>query len=156
MKTYGIDKENAYEETSEKFRKLHDENQLLTVVDERESSPEKEEKPVTIAKSNDGYVMNTSNKITAENSKEFSEKNSVENVNEVRHDIAKETTNNLADLRPNVKLAQAKDIGSKEKAEIDSGCGTDTDIDISARNSAAYRSQTEKANTKSKSKGTER
>lgn len=156
MKIYGIDKENAYEETSEKFRKLHNENQLLTVVDERESSPEKEEKPVTIVESNDGYVMNTSDKITAENSKELSENNSVENVNEVRHDMAKETTNNLADVRPNVKLEQAKDIGSKEKTEIDSGYGTDTDIDIAARNSAAYHSQTERANTKPKSKGTER
>lgn len=156
MKIYGIDKENAYEETAEKFRKLNSENQLLIIPDEREIRQEKENKPVTIVESNDGYVMNTSEKITAENSREFSDKNRVENINEVHHDIAKETTNNIADVRPNVKLEQADDLGSKEKAEIDSGYGTDTDIDIAARNSAAYVPQTERVNAKSKNKDIER
>lgn len=148
----GITKENVFEETAERFNQMCNENKLKFIGAVEKSNVEKEEKPVTIVESNDGYVMNISEKITAENSKEFSNKNNIENVNEIRHDMPKETTNNIADVRPNIKLEQVNDIGSKEKAEIDSGYGTDNDIEIAVRTSGVYESQTDNADTKRRNK----
>lgn len=148
----GVGKEDVFEETIKQFNKMYDENKLEVIGRIEEINVDKTEKPVTIVESNDGYVMNTSEKLSAENSKDFSNKNNIKNVNEVCHDLPKETTNNIADVRPNVRLEQVNDIGSKEQAEIDSGYGTDNDIEIAARISGVYESQTDNADTKRRNK----
>lgn len=110
-------------------------------VDRYERIAQKEKSPIEIVESNDGYVMNTSEKITPENSRELPD--NIENGNEVRHALPRETTNSTADIRANVKLEGAKDIGTKEQTEIDAGYGTDTDIEIAARTSETYEAQTD-------------
>lgn len=125
-------------------------------VERYERSAQKERNPVEIVESNDGYVMNTSEKVTAENSREISETHNLENGNEIRHELPRETTNSAADIRANVKLETARDIGTKEQSEIDAGFGTDTDIETAARTSEAYETQTDRANNQQKKQETER
>lgn len=153
----GIRDEHLIDDTISVVTAERDADTLFVLdVDCYESIPLKEKappqkSPVEIVESNDGYVMNTSEEITAENSRELSA--SVENINEVRHDLPRETTNSTADIRANVKLEGARDIGTKEQAEIDAGYGTDTDIEIAARTSEAYESQSD---NRQKKQGNER
>lgn len=153
---HNIRDENIIDDTASAVLSA-EENGTLHVLSVRyyDNTAEQEKEPVEIVESNDGYVMNTSEKITAENNKELSDIHNVENVNEVRHE-PKETTNSGADVRANVKLESARDIGTKEQAEIDAGYGTDADIEIAARTSEAYEARTDRAVSKQKSRGEER
>lgn len=94
-----------------------------------------------IVESNDGYVMGMSKVTPANESKLYSK---IEHGNEVVHnETPRETTNTIADIRPNVKYEACNDVGSKEKSEIDSGFGTDNDIDALARQAKSYKSQSD-------------
>lgn len=151
MKEFGISKENAYEETDLKLMEMQKSGQLIEIAGRQN---ENEEKPVGIIESIDGYVMNTSEVITTEKSTEFALENNVVNGNEVYHNMPNETTNNSANVRPNIQLEQADDIGSKELAEVASGYGTDSDIERLAQKSEVYETQSDKP-VKSKKKQTE-
>lgn len=71
--------------------------------------------PVEIVESFDGYVLNT-NRILAENDKEFDSK--VEKGNEVVHNEAPmHTTIDTAEVGGTIKLEQADDIGTIEKRQ---------------------------------------
>lgn len=105
---------------------------LITVANEKDKLHAltkeidlRDEKP-QVVESNDGYVMNTSAPITAANEKQVDVP--IENGNEVHQSTAKETTNNLTDTRPNVQFEQADSVGTKEKAEVASGYGKDSDV----------------------------
>ena len=134
---------------------------LLTIANEKEKlhvltkATNIKEKP-QVVESNDGYVMNTSAPITAANEKQVDVP--IENGNEVHQSTAKETTNNLADTRPNVQFEQANSVGTKEKAEIDSGYGTDSDIEKMADSNRSYEPQTDRSYSSSTkgNKGEER
>lgn len=156
----GIRDEHLIDDTISVVSAEGDADTLFVLDVERYESASQKEKappkksPIEIVESNDGYVMNTSEEITVENSRELSD--SVENINEVRHDLPRETTNSTADIRANVKLEGARDIGTKEQAEIDAGYGTDTDIEIAARTSEAYESQSDNRQKKQGNQGNER
>lgn len=147
MKEFGISKENAYEETDLKLMEMQTSGQLIEIVGRQNET-------IDIVESIDGYVMNTSEAVTAERSAELAVENNVVNGNEVHHNIPQETTNNSADVRPNIQLEQAGDVGSKERVEIASGYGTDSDIDRLAQQSEVYEAQSDKS-VKSKKKQTE-
>lgn len=112
-------------------------------------------KEVSIVESSDGYVLNVDAPVTASNVASLAD-HGVENGNEVKQATPKETTNNIADTRPNVHLEQASDVGTKEIAEINSGNGTDKDIETLAESAPSYEEQTDKSSGKqNKSKGNE-
>ncbi|MCM1234727.1 MAG: hypothetical protein NC489_31885 [Ruminococcus flavefaciens] len=142
MKEFGISKENAYEEIDLKLMEMQERGQLIEI------------ETIDIVESIDGYVMNTSETVTAEKSAELAIENNVVNGNEVHHNMPQETTNSSADIRPNIQLEQVSSIGSKERAEIASGYGTDSDIDRLAQQSEVYETQSDKP-AKSKKKQTE-
>lgn len=147
MKEFGISKENAYEETDLKLMEMQERGQLIEIVGRQNET-------IDIVESIDGYVMNTSETVTAEKSAELAIENNVVNGNEVHHNMPQETTNNSADVRPNIQLEQVSSVGSKERAEIASGYGTDSDIDRLAQQSEVYETQSDKP-AKSKKKQTE-
>lgn len=98
--------------------KQFEENDGVTqeAIDKATKEIEKEDIPVTIVESSDGYVMNTSQEITAENETEYARK--VENGNEVIHNEAPtRTTIDTAEVGGNVKLEEFDDIGTEEKAD---------------------------------------
>lgn len=100
---------------------------------------------VEIVESNDGEVMNISaNARAQENTHVYDAK--VEQGNKVIHnEPPRETTNSMADVKGNVKFEQAKDVGSKEMAEINSGNGTDQDIETAIKSGhSELRSQSDR------------
>lgn len=154
MKELGISKEKVYEETDLKLMEMQENGQLIEIETADRNQQENDKKPVAVVESNDGYVMNISEIVTSEKSTELAVENDVVNGNEVHHDIPKDTTNNLADVRPNIQFEKAGDTGSKEQAEVNSGHGTDNDIDRLAQQSETYETQSDKP-AKSKRKQAE-
>lgn len=86
---------------------------------EAEHSEDKEhngDDEVVIVESSDGYVMNTSEEITAENYHEVSSK--IENGNEVVHnEPPRYTTNDLSEVGGNIELEEVDDLGTIEEAQ---------------------------------------
>lgn len=111
-------------------------------IDEVEKRIIKEqEEPAEVIESNDGFVMNTS-KQTSANISAINRQTTAQG--EVVHNEApRETTNDVTAAKGNVKLETVRDIGSKEKSEIDSGNGVDSDIEKLAKSSPEYYKQTD-------------
>jgi hypothetical protein len=86
---------------------------------EAEHSEDKEhngDDEVVIVESWGGYVMNTSEEITAENYHEVSSK--IENGNEVVHnEPPRYTTNDLSEVGGNIELEEVDDLGTIEEAQ---------------------------------------
>lgn len=93
---------------------LSEEKSELSIEDrnvERE-----DDKPVEFTESSDGYVMNTSEVITAENYQQVSDK--IENENEVVHtEPPRYTTNDLSEVGGNVELEEFDELGTIEEAQ---------------------------------------
>ena len=66
----------------------------------------------------------------------------------VNNAAPRETTSDISAVRGNVKLEQANAVGSKEKAQVDAGRGTDYDIDKLADQSENYESQSDRPKKK--------
>lgn len=84
-------------------------------IDDRNVEHE-DDKPVEFTESSDGYVMNTSEVITAENYHQVSDK--IENENEVVHtEPPRYTTNDLSEVGGNVELEEFDELGTIEEAQ---------------------------------------
>lgn len=120
------DEERMFEETDLSPEEIsavaiilkHYEEEGLTAEAERNAFKEIEEEniPVQVTFSNDGYVMNTSEEITAQNVDQYNEK--VENGNEYRDvGVPKETTVDISEVGGKIKLEEAKELGSIEEEQ---------------------------------------
>ena len=84
-------------------------------IDDRNVERE-DDKPVEFTESSDGYVMNTSEVITAENYHQVSDK--IENENEVVHtEPPRYTTNDLSEVGGNIEFEEFDELGTIEEAQ---------------------------------------
>ena len=155
MAELGIDIKNedksVYAQTNTVFldKKIH--NELIDLEYDKEEKKlvieEKREleEPAEVIESSDGEVLNTS-KQTAATVRAVSEK--VKDGEVVNNAAPRETTSDISAVRGNVKLEQANAVGSKEKAQVDAGRGTDYDIDKLADQSEGYESQSDRPKKK--------
>lgn len=97
MLEYGIDKEQALQQTDNVLSDLYSEDRAYVY--------EKQE-PVTITETNDGYIQNTSRPLTAADTKEIAVRYDVENGNEIHHEVPAETTHDLSQVSPVVHLEE--------------------------------------------------
>lgn len=97
MLKYGIDKEQALQQTDNVLSDLYHNNKAYVY--------EKQE-PITITETNDGYIQNTSRPLTAADTKEVAVKYNVENGNEIHHEVPAETTHDLSQVSPVVHLEE--------------------------------------------------
>lgn len=120
------DEERLFEETDLSPEEIsavaiimkHYEEEGLTAEAERNAFKEIEEEniPVQVTFSDDGYVMNTSEEITAQNVDQYNEK--VENGNEYKDvGVPKETTVDISEVGGKIKLEEANELGSIEEEQ---------------------------------------
>ena len=129
MQEYSIDnKDDILLQTQEVFQELNSDDKLITL--EKQESPEAEltalleeeqyenEKPVVITESSDGYIMNTSKALSSGNVEqavtEDGRKAPIENGNEIHHEVAQETTNDLSEVSPVVHLEESGGVSTLE------------------------------------------
>lgn len=123
MQMYGIDKSDSVEQTGIVFRKLEETDKLIILPKDRVTEQQleeqyEEEKPVVITESSDGYIMNTSKALSSGNVEqavtEDGRKAPIENGNEIHHEVAQETTNDLSEVSPVVHLEESGGVSTLE------------------------------------------
>ena len=144
-----IDKSDIAQSVNDKFKASMVEENVVEINSdamEKYYEQKREEEPAEVVESNDGYVMATS-KVTAANQSAIYSK--ITNGNEIANSLPAETTTDASAVKAKVKLETTKAVGSKEKAQIDAGMGTDADIEALSEGSSSYEAQTDRGSNKS-------